>query len=188
MIKKIRLTILVAGLVSIFLNSQENLNADFSVSDIYKVVVDSPKVSFSIDNSTDIRSCPYPNEGLSSGSEIIPRISDSKRKEAIIKLIEKIINCEKLPFKEDGRVFYNREGKLPPMPTGYYREYTLIVPKNADNQFYIGDTLYTAYPSYGVRGPERIVIGGGRDIFYTPTHYDSFVMIKLVNPATSNSW
>lgn len=158
--------------------SQENLRKDFKQFNFSSVSVSDIKVEVSID--TDVpRACPYPNEGLSNGNDTIPKISDTKRRDAIVKLIEKIINCEKLPFKEDGQIFYNKENKLPQMPKGYYREYTLVVPKDADKEFYIGDTLYTAYPSYGSRGPERIVIGGGKDIYYTPTHYDSFVKITL---------
>lgn len=163
--------------------SQEELKENFETKSFDFVSVEESllSVKFSVDTSTYLQSCPYPNQGLNKGNNTFPLISDLKRREAIIKLIEKIIDCEKLPFKEDGQIFYNKEKRLPEMPKGYYREYTLIVPKDADKEFYIGDTLYTAYPSYGLRGPERIVIGGGKDIYYTPTHYDSFVKIVITN-------
>lgn len=139
-------------------------------------------VEASIDyTEASYKGCQYPNEGLVYGNKIIPEISDPKRVNAILMLIKKIINCEKLPFKQDGQVFYNKEKLLPEKPKGYYREYTLIVPKDAAKEFYIGGVHYTAYPSYGVRGAERIVIGDGRVIYYTPTHYNNFVRIKLVN-------
>ncbi|MGC8867449.1 MAG: ribonuclease domain-containing protein [Elusimicrobiales bacterium] len=180
--KKINFLVFLGLALNGFLYSQQKIKTDFTIPDFKGVSIDISKINFSIDISTNIKACPYPNEGLSVGSDIIPKISDSKRRDAIIKLIEKIVNCEKLPFKEDGQVFNNKEGKLPPMPKGYYREYTLIVPKDAASQFYVGETQFSAYPSYGSRGPERIVIGGGKDIFYTPTHYDSFVQIRIVNP------
>lgn len=175
---------LILSLARINSFSQESLRDENfpNLSDLIlsESLVNSSNISISIDRSTHVSGCPYPNGGLVKGSEIVPLISDKKRKEAIIKLIEKIVDCEKLPFKEDGQIFYNKENKLPQMPKGYYREYTLIVPKDADKEFYVGDTLYTAYPSFGVRGPERIVIGGGKDIYYTPTHYESFVKITIV--------
>lgn len=123
--------------------------------------------------------CKYQNQGLNYGNDVYPKISDSKRVKAIVELLTKIINCEPLPFKEDGQTFLNKEKRLPEMPKGYYQEYTLLIPKDADKEFYIGDVKYVAYPSYGARGAERIVIGGGKTVYYTPTHYDSFVEIKL---------
>ncbi|MEF3280511.1 MAG: hypothetical protein K6357_06055 [Elusimicrobiota bacterium] len=129
---------------------------------------------------SDTQSCKYQNQYLTYGTNILPKISDSRRVNAIIELVRKIIQCLPLPFKEDGQTFLNKEGRLPQMPKGYYQEYTLIVPKDADKEFYVGDTHYTAYPSYGTRGPERLVIGGGKTIYYTPTHYDNFVVIELV--------
>jgi len=128
----------------------------------------------------DISSCPYPHQGISPGRDVLPKISDAKRVQSILDLISKISKCEKLPFREDGQIFQNKEKKLPEMPLGYYREYTLIVPKDSMQQFYIGNTQYTAYPSYGVRGPERLIIGGGEIIYYTPTHYDNFEKINIV--------
>lgn len=183
MINKLFLVLtLTFNLTQINIFSQENLrNEKFAEIITPEVSIKTSEVGVSIDTSTQLRTCPYPNEGLKKGNDIVPFISDEKRKESIIKLIEKIVNCEKLPFKEDGQTFYNKEGILPQMPKGYYREYTLVIPKDAAKEFYIGDTLYTAYPSYGARGPERIVIGGGKDIYYTPTHYDSFVKIEIVN-------
>ncbi|MCX7641167.1 MAG: hypothetical protein N2Z20_00850 [Elusimicrobiales bacterium] len=178
--------IILSSKTSIF--TQENFKTeDFNKFSINQLPdVDVSKIDVSIDTSTNLGNCPYPNGGLNKGNDIVPFISDEKRKESIIKLIEKIINCEKLPFKQDGQIFYNKEGLLPQMPKGYYREYTLVIPKDAQKEFYIGNTLYTAYPSYGTRGPERIVIGGGQDIYYSPTHYDSFIKIIIVNTKQNN--
>ena len=60
------------------------------------------------------------------------------------------------PFRQDGTVFQNREGILPPKANGYYHEYTVITP-GLDN-----------------RGPRRIVGGGDGELFYTDDHYASF--------------
>ena len=62
------------------------------------------------------------------------------------------------PHRQDGAVFGNREGRLPRMQRGFYREYTV-------------DT-----PGVDHRGARRIVIGGDppRTWHYTDDHYDSF--------------
>jgi guanyl-specific ribonuclease Sa len=62
------------------------------------------------------------------------------------------------PYHQDGQVFANREGLLPPKPLAYYREYTV-------------DT-----PGAGNRGARRIVVGGHppEAWYYTDDHYASF--------------
>ena len=64
------------------------------------------------------------------------------------------------PYAQDGRVFGNREGLLPPRKRGYYREYTVKTP--------------------GVRhrGARRIVAGRGGERYYTEDHYNSFRRIR----------
>jgi guanyl-specific ribonuclease Sa len=66
------------------------------------------------------------------------------------------------PFDRDGTVFQNREGRLPPQPRGYYREYTVITPGSSD------------------RGARRIVAGGDPPVefHYTDDHYRSFRRIE----------
>jgi len=53
--------------------------------------------------------------------------------------------------------------KLPDQPLGYYTEMDV-------------------WPSQGVgsgtRGKERLVFGGGGEVWYTPTHHDDFVRIR----------
>ena len=62
------------------------------------------------------------------------------------------------PHRQDGSVFANREGRLPPRPRGHYREYTV--------------------PTPGVphRGARRIVTGGDppTEWYYSADHYGSF--------------
>jgi len=64
------------------------------------------------------------------------------------------------PYRRDGAVFHNREGRLPARPSGYYREYTVRTPGRAD------------------RGARRIVAGQGGERFYTPDHYRTFRRIR----------
>ena len=64
---------------------------------------------------------------------------------------------------KDGTTFYNREGKLPAQPQGYYREYTVPTPKASD------------------RGARRIVTGGNPPTVYyfTADHYNSFTTLNV---------
>ena len=63
------------------------------------------------------------------------------------------------PYKQDGRVFANREGHLPRKNRGYYLEYTVRTPRARD------------------RGARRIVAGSGGEYYYTDDHYRSFKRI-----------
>lgn len=67
------------------------------------------------------------------------------------------------PFSEDGVLFRNSAGILPPHPRGHYRAYTVRTPGLAD------------------RGQRRIVCGGLRkqisDCYYTEDYYVSFKRI-----------
>ncbi len=60
------------------------------------------------------------------------------------------------PYRQDGAVFENREGRLPRRPAGYYREYTVVTPGSAD------------------RGARRLVRGNQGELYYTDDHYNSF--------------
>lgn len=62
------------------------------------------------------------------------------------------------PYRQDGKVFGNREGLLPDAAHGHYREYTVPTPGAAD------------------RGARRIVTGGDPPTtwYYTSDHYRSF--------------
>lgn len=64
------------------------------------------------------------------------------------------------PYRRDGAVFHNREGRLPPRPSGYYREYTVRTPGARD------------------RGARRIVAGQRGERYYTPDHYRTFERIR----------
>lgn len=64
------------------------------------------------------------------------------------------------PYKQDGRVFHNRERLLPQRARGYYREYTVKTPSARD------------------RGARRIVAGRNGDYYYTEDHYRSLRRIS----------
>ncbi|MGH8620938.1 MAG: ribonuclease domain-containing protein [Burkholderiales bacterium] len=64
------------------------------------------------------------------------------------------------PYQRDGIEFRNFEKRLPVMPRGYYREYTVRTPGTKD------------------RGARRIVAGRGGELYYTDDHYDSFRRIR----------
>lgn len=64
------------------------------------------------------------------------------------------------PYRQDGSVFYNREGILPQESTGYYHEYTVKT------------------PGVSTRGARRIVTGQDhQEDYYTADHYASFDLI-----------
>jgi ribonuclease T1 len=63
------------------------------------------------------------------------------------------------PYRQDGTVFGNREGRLPQRQSGFYREYTVPTPGEPD------------------RGPRRLVTGGAVELYYTGDHYTSFVVV-----------
>ncbi|MGH3984228.1 MAG: ribonuclease domain-containing protein [Pseudonocardiaceae bacterium] len=63
------------------------------------------------------------------------------------------------PYRQDGTVFGNREGRLPKQRSGFYREYTVPTPGESD------------------RGPRRLVTGGAAELYYTGDHYTSFVVV-----------
>jgi ribonuclease T1 len=62
-------------------------------------------------------------------------------------------------YRQDGVVFGNREGRLPPRQSGFYREYTVPTPGEHD------------------RGSCRLVTGGATELYYTGNHYVSFVAV-----------
>lgn len=70
--------------------------------------------------------------------------------------LNRIHRGERLAFSHDGSTFQNRERRLPQKPPGYYREYVHTTP-------------HLSGP-----GPQRIILGGEGEIYYTPDHYRTF--------------
>jgi len=73
-------------------------------------------------------------------------------------VLDRIASGAAHPYRQDGSVFQNREGRLPQQSRGYYREYTVPTP-GADT-----------------RGARRIIAGGNPPVeyWYTADHYGSF--------------
>ncbi|MGH3772646.1 MAG: ribonuclease domain-containing protein [Pseudonocardiaceae bacterium] len=63
------------------------------------------------------------------------------------------------PYRQDGVVFGNRERRLPPRQSGFYREYIVPTPGEHD------------------RGSRRLITGGAAELYYTGDHYVSFVTV-----------
>jgi ribonuclease T1 len=74
--------------------------------------------------------------------------------------LERIQAGGPFPYRQDGRVFSNREMLLPRKARGYYREYTVSTPGARD------------------RGARRIVAGSHGEYYYTDDHYRSFRRIR----------
>ena len=74
--------------------------------------------------------------------------------------LDRIARGEKNSHRNDGSTFGNRERRLPQKPSGYYTEYV--------------------HPTKGISGPgpQRVIVGKGDDIWYTPDHYETFKKIK----------
>ena len=113
------------------------------------------------------------------GKEFTPTVYDQQRIEAMMKLLGDIYNNKPLPYDQDGTTFKNKEGKLPAQPAGYYKEYTLLT-GNAPHTVKIGDKTYKVAPDLSARGSERVIIGGGENVYYTPDHYANFILLKVV--------
>jgi ribonuclease T1 len=109
---------------------------------------------------------------------------DAVHAAAISELLEKVAACVPLHYEHDAIIFGNREGLLPPRPYGYYREYTLAIPGrkigDAPITVRVGTWTLTTGDITSPRGPERLVIGGGKEIFYSPDHYVHFAELKIV--------
>lgn len=74
--------------------------------------------------------------------------------------LERIASGGRYPHLRDGSVYKNISGALPRRPYGYYKEY--VAPT----------------PGFKGPGPQRLVIGGGGEIYYTPDHYETFFEIE----------
>ncbi|MDD2805564.1 MAG: ribonuclease domain-containing protein [Elusimicrobiales bacterium] len=125
-----------------------------------------------------------PSQALAPGKTFSPKVSDERRDRAIKDLLARIAVCSPMPYDNDGNVHSKPHAGLPKKPAGYYLEYTLIVPNrpagSGPEPVVIGGVTYTAGPVLSFRGAERLMIGGGREVFYTPDHYTTFIPLSIV--------
>jgi hypothetical protein len=106
--------------------------------------------------------------GLVSGARVVDRRTGTVL-EGTVDLgptLERIETGGSFPHRNDGGIFNNRPlpgrttPELPAQPAGYYREYV--------------------HPTPGVQGPgpQRVVVGQGGEMYYTPDHYQTFVPLN----------
>lgn len=99
-----------------------------------------------------------PNSGARVGGRRLP-FSDAERLTEVNRTLDLIESGGPFPFRQDGVVFQNREGRLPDAPHGTYHEYTVVT------------------PGLTHRGARRIITGTPPSTWYTDDHYRSFVVI-----------
>jgi len=125
-----------------------------------------------------------PSQALLPGKTFNPVVSDARRVKAIDDLLARIAVCKPMPYDNDGVVHTDPHNGLPRKPAGYYKEYTLIVPGHntgaGPEPVVIGGVTYMTGPVLSARGPERLMIGDNREVFYTPDHYKTFVYLAIV--------
>ncbi|MDD2772706.1 MAG: ribonuclease domain-containing protein [Elusimicrobiales bacterium] len=131
-----------------------------------------------------------PNPDIAPGTELSPKIENANheadvRVATINDLLAKIAECRPLPYSHDGITFTNKEGTLPRQSNrDYYKEFTLMVPGRQTGDgpvpVFIGGKQYMTGKMLSARGPERIIIGGRTQIYYTPDHYATFIELKIV--------
>jgi guanyl-specific ribonuclease Sa len=99
-------------------------------------------------------------EAAEAGEEAGATKSASSVPDDLQNTLDRIDRGESFPHRNDGSIFRNREGRLPSQPEGYYKEYV--------------------HPTPGVNGPgaQRVIIGQGGEVYYTPDHYGTFVRVK----------
>ncbi|OGR71830.1 MAG: hypothetical protein A2089_08990 [Elusimicrobia bacterium GWD2_63_28] len=125
-----------------------------------------------------------PSDAILPGRTFLPKVSDERRVRAINDLLAKIAVCRPMPYDNDGNVHSKPHNGLPKKPAGYYLEYTLIVPNrptgSGPEPVVIGGVTYMAGPVQSFRGAERLMIGEGREVYYTPDHYSTFIYLDIV--------
>lgn len=125
-----------------------------------------------------------PSQALLPGTALAPKVSDERRVKAINELLGKVAICTPLPYNNDGVIHTDPHAGLPVKPAGFYKEYTLIVPGretgDGPEPVVVGGHTYMAGPVLSHRGAERLMIGGGSEIYYTPDHYKTFIHLDIV--------
>ncbi|OGR66970.1 MAG: hypothetical protein A2179_00660 [Elusimicrobia bacterium GWC2_63_65] len=148
-----------------------------------ELAVSTPAAVSAGDSRYDNPPC-KPSPAILPGKTFSPRVSDARRERAIKDLLARIAVCERMPYDNDGNVHSKPHAGLPAKPAGYYLEYTLIVPNRPTGAkaepVVIGGVTYMTGAVLSPRGPERLMIGGHREVYYTPDHYTTFVYLDIV--------
>jgi ribonuclease T1 len=117
---------------------------------------------------------------IAPGTRLSPAVSDPGRTALILKIVTDVHDGNPLRFPKDGAVWENREGLLPAEPAGYYHEYTLLPAPGSPSHVSVGDSEFDIPPAQGTRGAERLIIGGGEVLYYTPDHYKDFLELHVL--------
>lgn len=96
--------------------------------------------------------------GATLGVRHLP-FTDAERLSEVNRTLDLMEASGPYPFRQDGVIFGNREGRLPPQAMGYYHEFTVQT------------------PGLSHRGARRIVRGDGGDHWYSDDHYRTFITI-----------
>lgn len=175
-------------LLSIPSLAAENLPAYSGLSDLagapaFSVALSTPAPAELAAREYENPPC-VPSAAIEPGRGFVPRVSDARRERAISDLLARIAACRPMPYDNDGNVHSKPHAGLPRKPAGYYLEYTLIVPGretgDGPEAVNIGGVTYMAGPVLSHRGAERLMIGGGREVYYTPDHYTTFVRLDIL--------
>ncbi len=151
----------------------------------FDVAVSTP-VEVDTDSGSDRYENPpcVPSQLILPGKGFSPVVSDARRVQAIDDLLAKIAVCKPMPYGNDGNVHSQPHAGLPAKPAGYYLEYTLIVPNRPTGSkpepVVIGGQTYMAGAVLSFRGAERLMIGNHREVYYTPDHYKTFILLSIV--------
>lgn len=119
-------------------------------------------------------------QAVPAGTGLSPEFSDRGRVSLILDLVARVRDGRPLPFPKDGATFANRESRLPARPAGFYREYTLLPPAGSPMDISVGGQRFHISPPQGRRGAERLVIGGGELLWYSPDHYKTFIALSVL--------
>ena len=157
--------------------------SDLAALPAFDVAVSTP---VEVDGDSDRYENPpcVPSQLILPGKGFSPVVSDARRVQAIDDLLAKIAVCKPMPYGNDGNVHSQPHAGLPAKPAGYYLEYTLIVPNRPTGSkpepVVIGGQTYMTGAVLSPRGPERLMIGNHREVFYTPDHYTTFINLAIV--------
>jgi ribonuclease T1 len=100
------------------------------------------------------------SSGQHRGTSGLPSVSVADLPPEARHTLELIRSDGPFPYSRDGVVFQNRERLLPREKSGYYHEYTVPTPGEAD------------------RGARRIITGKAGERYYTDDHYASFRVVE----------